>query len=254
MGKPWLPVEDNALKALVKERTGDELAPVAPGDSAWADLVTRWMALGKVKGFRTNRSFEAMYKRHLRFRRKAGREDSCPNGGDRNPWSAEEEKALLGFVKERKGNEMAALCGEVFFKDLEKAWQSKGFDTARTANAMYEKHNRMREKRAEQPATTPLPSSTSSTTSATAQAPSLSSSGRKRSPSAAALAPSSSTAAKKTKISSSYNPSPYTASYLPPPVNTAVSVLDPDSDSDSDSDSGTGAREYSRWLRANGLQ
>ena len=218
---PWLPAEDKALKDFVKERTGDELAAVAPGDSLWADLAKRWKALGKVKGFRTDRSVEAMYKRHHMLRKKAGRTDMLPTGS-KNPWSAEEEKALLDFVKERKGDEMAVMGDMGALKKLEEAWQSKGFDTARTANAMYLYHKRMREKRAEQSATTPLPSTTSSTTSATAQAPSLSSSGRKRTASAAALATSPPSAnAKKPKPSPSRSAS---AAPSPPPPLSSVRV------------------------------
>jgi len=249
----FLPVEDKALKDFVKERTGDELAPVGNTDSLWADLAKRWKALGKVKGFQTDRSAKGMYRRHYYLRKKAGRVDSLPRGV--NPWSAEEERALLDFVKERKGDEMAARCGEVFFKDLETAWQSKGFDIARTAYAMRLHHDIIRKKRAEQPATTPQPSMTSSTTSATTQDPSLSGSGRKRSASAAALTTSPTSAnAKKPKPSPSHNLTPFDASYLYPPFSAAVSVFHQDSDSDSDSDSGTGAREYNRWLRASGLQ
>ena len=201
---PWLPAEEEALKAFVKERTGDELAPVGPWNSAWADLAKRWKALGKVKGFQTDRSVEAMYGRLRYLRKKAGRVDSLPVGS-KNPWSAEEEKALLDFVKERKGDEMAFMGSKVAFNKLKNAWKkSKGFDTARSANAMYLHHNKMRKERAEQTATTPQPSPTSSTTSATAQAPSLSSSGRKRNASAAALTTSPpSSDAKKSKPSPS---------------------------------------------------
>ena len=189
------------MKDFVKERTGDELAPIGQKDSLWADLAKRWKALGKVKGFRTDRSAKGMYDRHCKFRKKAGRVDSAPVRSD--SWSAEEEKALLDFVKERKGDEMAG-CGKAFFKDLEEAWQSKGFDTARTAKAMQMKHSKMWRKRAKQPATTPRPSTTSSTTSAIAPTPSLSSSGRKRSLTTAVLATSRPSAdAKKSKKSRS---------------------------------------------------
>ena len=50
-GFAWQPAEDEALKDFVKERTGNELAPVGPNNCAWADLAKRWKALGKVKGF-----------------------------------------------------------------------------------------------------------------------------------------------------------------------------------------------------------
>ena len=204
-GSNWLPAEDEALKDFVKERTGDELAPVGLWDSLWADLAKRWKALGKVKGFWTDRSALAMHTRHGLLRKKAGRTDRVPIVGHANPWSAEEEKALLDFVKERKGDEMAFMGSKVAFNKLKNAWKkSKGFDTARSANAMYLHHNKMRKERAEQTATTPQPSPTSSTTSATAQAPSLSSSGRKRNASAAALTTSPpSSDAKKSKPSPS---------------------------------------------------
>ena len=136
-GSNWLPAEDEALKDFVKERTGDELAPVGLWDSLWADLAKRWKALGKVKGFRTDRSASGMYRKHRKLRKKAGRVDSCARvSGRTDIWSAEEEKALLDFVKERKGDEMTVMGSEVAFKDLEEAWQTKGFDTARTAKAM----------------------------------------------------------------------------------------------------------------------
>ena len=230
---PWQPAEDKALKDFVKEHTGDELAPVGPWDSAWADLAKRWKALGKVKGFQTDRNARAMYERHYRLRRKAGRVDSLSNAGKR-AWSEEEEKALLDFVKERKGDEMAAQCGDAFFKDLEKAWQSEGFDTARTAEAMSSHHKRVRKKRAEQPATAPQPNTTSSTTSATAQAPSLRRSGGKRTASAAVLATSPPSANAK-KPRSSPSPSASTALSPPLPVAMTVSVFDIDSDSDTGS-------------------
>jgi len=191
------------LLDFVKGRKGDELAPAGKRDSAWADLAKRWKALRKVKGFRTDRGVKAMYTRHNTLRKKAGRVDSCPHLGGTGLWSAEEEKVLLDFVKERKGDETAA-CKAPLFKDLEKAWKkSKGFDTSRTALAMYHHHREMRNKRAEQLARTPQQSSTSSTTSATAPTPSLSGSGRKRSASKAVLATSpSSASAKKPKPSS----------------------------------------------------
>ena len=231
-GKYFLPAEDKVLKDFVKERAGDELAPVRMMDSFWADLVKRWKALGKVKGFRTDRNALGMYKRHHKLRKKAGRVDSLPKGCKR-AWSAEEEKALLDFVKERKGDEMAAMWSKLkAFKDLEEAWQSKGFDTARTAGGMYHKHDRMRRKRAEQPATTPRPSTTSSMTSTTAPAPSLSGSSRKRTASAAALTTSLPSAnAKKPK--SSPSPSASDApSPPPPPSSVRVKNEAPDSDSE----------------------
>mmetsp|Transcript_29500 Transcript_29500/g.58783 ORF Transcript_29500/g.58783 Transcript_29500/m.58783 type:complete len:254 (-) Transcript_29500:69-830(-) len=250
-GKSWRPAEDQALKDLVKERTGDELAPVGLKDAVWADLVKRWEGLGKAKGFRTDRSAEVMYHRHLKLRRKAGRTDSAPSMPF--AWSEEEEKALLAFAKERKGDEMAAMGSKSAFNDLAKVWQqSKGFNTARTAAAMAQHHCVMRNQRIHQ-----LHILASFTTSATAQDPSLRRSARKRTASNAVLAtPSSSAAAKKPTSDTSYSPSPYAASCLPPAVKAAVSVKKPESDSDSDSDanSDTGSREYSRWLRANGLQ
>ena len=230
----FLPIEDKALKDFVKGRTGDELAPIGQSDSLWVDLAKRWKTLGKVKGFQTDRSAVGMYKRHLLLRRKAGRTDSPPKGC-KNPWSAEEEKALLDFVKERKGDEMAAMWSKVAFKDLEEAWQSKGFDTARNARAMSHHHNIMRNKRAEQTVTTPQPSSTSSTTSATTQDPSLSSSGRKRTLSAAflAMSPSSSNAKKpKPSSSPSASASASATSSPPPPACVTVKMEAPDSDSE----------------------
>ena len=64
------------------------------------------------------------------LKKKAGRVDSLHRS---DHWSADEEKALLDFVKERKGDEMAVMG---IFEGLEEAWQSKGFDTARTAMEM----------------------------------------------------------------------------------------------------------------------
>ena len=138
---------------------------------------------------------------------------------------------MLDFVKERKGDEMAAKCSKALFKKLEEAWQSKGFDTARTAMAMYSKHIAMRNKRAEQSATTPQPSSTTSTTSATAQAPSLSSSSRKRNASAAALTTSPpSSDAKKPKPS--HSPSASAATSPPPPPSVSIKAEATDSADD----------------------
>ena len=142
---------------------------------------------------------------------------------------------MLDFVKERKGDEMAAKCGKAFFKNLEKAWQSKGFDTARTAQAMCNHHNRMRNKRVEQPATTPHPNTTSSTTYATTQNPSLRGSGRKRTLSAAflAMSPSSSNAKKpKPSSSPSASASASATSSPPPPACVTVKMEAPDSDSE----------------------
>ena len=223
---PWQPAEDEALKAYVKECTGDELTPLGNKDSLWVDLARRWEALGNIKGFRTNRSDRVMYERHRRLRKKAGvvvKLPPCSSRARSDFWSAEEEKALLAFVKERKGDEMAGMCSGGAFKELETDWQSKGFDTARSAVAMYVRHNRMRKKRAEQIASTPQQSTTSSTTSATAQAPSLRRSGRKRTASAAALTMSSPSAnAKKPKPSPS--PSASAATSPPPPPPSSVRV------------------------------
>jgi len=118
-GFNWMPVEDEALKDFVKEHKGDALAPL--GVHAWADLAERWKALGKVKGFQTDRYANTMYERHHYLRRMAGRTDSAPVY-HKNEWSAEEVKKLLAYVKERKGDEMAE-CTAAGFKDLEKAWQ-----------------------------------------------------------------------------------------------------------------------------------
>ena len=148
VGKHFLPVEDKALKDFVKKRTGDELAPVGRTDDAWTDLARHWKTLGKVKGFGTDRNARAMYQRHVVLRKKAGRVDSLlPDS-----WTLEEEKALLDFVKERKGDEMAAMWRGAF-KKLEKAWQSKGFGTTRSARALNEKHKVIRKKRAKPIAT-----------------------------------------------------------------------------------------------------
>jgi hypothetical protein len=86
--------------------------------------------------------------------------------GGVNIWSAAEEDALLSFVKERKGDEMAAM-GYIAFTDLEKAWQALGkvkvLSAPRTAKAMYHKHTDLRKKRAEQPVTILQPSMASTT-------------------------------------------------------------------------------------------
>ena len=41
----WQPAEVEALMSFVKERTGDELAPVPISDILWADLSKAWHAL-----------------------------------------------------------------------------------------------------------------------------------------------------------------------------------------------------------------
>ena len=151
----WLPAEDRVIKDFVKERTGneltpgDELAPLGPAERLWTDLAKLWPLVGKANGFRTGRTKCTIYNRHYRLRKMAGRVD-VPEPR-RKLWSAEEEKALLAFVKEHKGDEMAS-CSEIVFQVLEE----RGFSNARTAAAMCAKHLEMRHERGygPKPATT----------------------------------------------------------------------------------------------------
>ena len=83
-----------------------------------------------------------MAKRHRKLTKKEGRVDSSERY-----WSVEELEALLSFVKERKGDETVSQCSVGAFKDLETAWQLKGFNTARTAKAMKGKHKVVRLKK-----------------------------------------------------------------------------------------------------------
>mmetsp|Transcript_22736 Transcript_22736/g.47338 ORF Transcript_22736/g.47338 Transcript_22736/m.47338 type:complete len:229 (+) Transcript_22736:156-842(+) len=196
---PWQPAEDEAILDFVRQKMGDGLAPMGKNRS-WADLEKNWESLGKVKGFRTKRNSRGMCSRHHKMRRTAGRMDSLPGTGSFNHWSVEELAALLGFVRDRKGDDMAE-CSERFFKDLEAVWKKSGFHTQRSAYAMYDKHYKMRRKRAklsepklsssepksdQQPESNPEASSTSSTTTYSAAhtyispAPPLRSAGFKR--------------------------------------------------------------------------
>ena len=121
---PWLPAEVEALLSFVKERTGDELAPVRQNDSACEDLEKAWQALGEVKGFGTRRTSYALHSRHYNLRTKAGR-DTLQKG--LHPWSSAEEEALLSFVKERKGDEMVKIAwNDGAWMDLEAQWQAPG--------------------------------------------------------------------------------------------------------------------------------
>ena len=161
------------------------------------------------------------------FRKKAGRVDNLQGGF--NFWSAEEEKALLAFVKERKGKEMAH-CGrgDDIFKDLEKEWQSMDLGTTRTAYALYMRHWDIRRKRAGVGATT-LNEASFFFPPSPSQAPSP---GRKRTVTATVLPTStslSSNGAKKSKVSPSSSAS---ATSSPPPLGLTVSVLNSDSGSD----------------------
>ena len=216
---------------FVKECKGDELAPIGNMDGMWAALEKAWQAPGEVKGYRTHRTINGFHGKHRKLRKKAGREDTLQRGFV-NGWSAAEEEALLSFVKELKGDEMADMS-YIAFTDIEKAWQAlgkaKGFSAPRTAKRCITNTLDLRKKRAKQSVTTPQPS----TTSTMGPAPSVRSSGRKRTLTTAFLAISpSSTSAKRAKTS----PSPSASVTLsPPPLAVSVKTEAPDSDDDAGS-------------------
>ena len=196
----WQPAEVEALMSFVKERTGDELAPVPISDILWADLSKAWHALGEVKGFgNIPRNAKAMYSRHRDLRKKAGRTDGSAL---RDYWQPAEEEALLRFLKVGKGGKMAKVAwNDGAWMELEKGWQVlgtiKGFNTNRTAMSMYIKHRKLIKRRAYQALENPQPSMTS----ATAPPPPVSRYGRKRTQFVPfVLDTASSTSAKKARV------------------------------------------------------
>ena len=219
------------MLAFVKDRKGNESGELGLKNSAWNDLEREWPG----KGFTTARTATALGYKYYGLRRKAGK----PMVGAH--WSDAEEKALLAFVKNRKGDEFASLGPKnIVWEDLERKWKEEGFATTRTAYALGQKHMKLRRKRAaKNPTTTPQPSTMTSPSSTTA-APtsSVRSSGLKRTLAAASLSVfPSSTSAKKAKAS----PSPPT-SVTPslPPITVPVKTEAPDSDVDDRSDTHDG--------------
>ena len=207
---PWQSAEEKALLSFTKEHTGNEMVAM-DAKSAWKDLVNEWEA----KGFDTTRTAKAVSEKHQRLRKKAGRVN------DFMFWSAEEEETMLSFVKERKGDDMVMMSrSESAWNDLEKEWQAKGFNRPRTATAMCENQSKLGKKRAEQPVTTPLPSTTSTTTAPT---PPLRSSSRKRT-----LTTAPSTSTKKTRASPSPPLSASTTPSTPIAADTLVVIDDSD--------------------------
>ena len=123
---------------FVAERKGDKLAPIPKGDPLWKELEQAWI----IKlGFTKPRTIVAFLARYYKMRKDAGRTDSS----DPRFWLAEEEAAILAYVKERTGNELTRVpMRDPAWGNLEISWAERGFRTPRSAIAMYNKHVKLR--------------------------------------------------------------------------------------------------------------
>ena len=76
VGTAWQQVEEKALLTFVQECKDDALEPISDSDSVWLGLEKAWQALSKVKSFGTHRTAYALYAKHNRLRKEAGRENT----------------------------------------------------------------------------------------------------------------------------------------------------------------------------------
>ena len=137
-GFNWSDAKIAVLKAFVKTRTGDKLGELGERNSAWEVLEREW----KAKSFSMTRTARLLAGKHLKLRQKASKTSNYSV-----KWSDAEEKALLAFVKDRKGDKFATLGDKnSLWEVLEREWKEKGFGTTRKAVALGNKHAKLRRK------------------------------------------------------------------------------------------------------------
>ena len=149
---PWSDTEEKAVLAFVKDRTGSEFSSIGKLNPAWNDIERKW------EGFGTTRKAYELGRKYIRLRQKVSRTG-------RRDWSDAEEKVLLGFVKDRMGNEFGSIGKlSLAWNDLEREWPGKGFGATRTAASLIQRYCTLRQERApKHPAAPQQPSTTTST-------------------------------------------------------------------------------------------